>query len=351
MLRSLGQLLLVLGLMGVGLVFPACSDDTPASGEDDTGVIDGGGGDLTTDGLFQPPDGGETGDGAAGTDTGQDTGSSNDPLEDSGGEGLGRYEECGFGGPACEPPLQCLGTCQLPCDAGCLEGEDCIDLGLGGVCGHIVGEGEACSLNEARLCDEGLDCGDDGLCHAEEVAGEGEACNTFGTGCEEGLVCVAGGFNGDGTCRPVCEETHDCDEGEVCVGSIVGGSACFEDCDPDTDPECTDETTVCRAPIGGGDPACLPRTGNEPGTQAFGQPCDNEDNRCQEGLFCPGLQGSYCTQTCGEDGDCPDEPAGATCLGFGIGGGVCVFGCPGGDTDCPEGMSCTDLLGQAVCTY
>jgi hypothetical protein len=325
------------------LLATSCSDDTPAGrGGDDT-TLDGAGGDLNTD-LFAPGDGGgDDTDGEVGADTGTETG----------GEGLGRYEACGFGGLQCEPPLICAGTCQLPCTAGCPTGEECISVGgmdAFGVCGVRGDEGDPCDFTQGQFCEDGLNCVG-GECTAPQIGGEDTPCGGLGQQCGEGLVCVFTGF-GEGICRPTCGEGDPCDEGEVCVGGGFGTpAACFEDCDLETSPECSDNVTYqCREPLGGGDEACLPRLGEPPGDAQFGEAC-SRDVRCAEGLFCPRLQGGYCTQTCGNDAACPSEPPGATCVNLFL-QGICAFTCPGGSpSECPEGMACNDVFGQRLCAW
>lgn len=334
----------------------ACSGDSPAAGSGDDTNIDGGGGDINTD-LFTPGDGGfdadGTGDDAIADVESDGGGGGGDALGDSDTEYLGRYDDCGFGGPQCEPPLTCVGNCQLPCSAGCPEGEECIDLGgfgSAGVCGVRGGEGDPCDITMGQFCDEGLNCVE-GECAAPTVSGEGEACGGFGEQCAEGLSCVFTGL-GQGICQATCGEGGACDEGEVCIGGGFGGRGnCFEDCDPTTDPECSDNVTYeCRTAFGSSDAACLPRIGEPPGDVAFGEPCGG-DARCAEGLFCPGLQGAYCTKTCAGAGDCPTEPAGSECVNLVV-QGVCAFTCPGGDdSECPEGMTCNDLFGQQLCAW
>jgi hypothetical protein len=341
--RTLGAVLLLVS-------GAACSGDSPITGGNDDTNIDGGGGDINTD-LFAPGDAED--DSGEGDGAGDDSGGGGGDLVEEGEAGLERYAPCGLSGAQCAPPLVCVGTCQLPCSAGCPEGEECIELGGfgdAGVCGVRGAEGDDCDITRGLFCEAGLMCVE-GACAGSESGGEGGACGGFGEECDDGLVCVFTGF-GEGICQRACGDDAPCEEGEVCVGGVLGGTpACFEDCDLQTDPVCSDNVTYqCRAPLGGGDEACLPRLGDPPGDAEFGEPCSSEV-ACVEGLFCPRLRGGYCTATCSNSEPCPSEPAGAECVNLLL-QGACLFTCAGGDaSECPEGMVCNDVFGQRLCAW
>lgn len=353
------------------LMLSACSSDTAASGDGDATVL--GEGDVSTDGVFTLPDGrvvddadesdagGPTLDAIVESDTGgggeEDGGGGETDTGGGGGEEIpGRFDSCGFGDP-CPEPLQCLGTCQLPCDAGCAEDEECIELGGGfGVCGQEAEEGERCELTEAAVCADDLFCNDDNECEAPDVVGEGDDCGGDTIDCGDGLICVGTG-RGEGVCHEECGDG--CGEDETCVSPRGGGEgACFESCDPDAEEDTCPDGYECREQIGGGEVACLaelggggPGGGGGTGEEAdFAEPCGGGGSSCSGDMFCPPIGGSYCTQTCETVDDCPSEPAGAQCVSAGWGPGLCTFTCEGGG-ECPEGMDCQDLWGQAVCGF
>jgi hypothetical protein len=354
------------------LCLAACGSDSAGSSEQDAISLDAGN-DLSSGDLFGFPDGAE-GDAADADEAGgtgrpdvptlpdvvvtTDSGGGGGGTEDTGGGGGGgggRFDECGFG-EGCEAPLQCLGTCQLPCgpDSDCPEGEQCtIVRGDFGVCSQIVGEGDDCESDFGRICDEDLTC-QGGVCTGEPVTGEGQDCGRgFGDDCPDGLTCVRRATGG-GSCLRPCSADDQCLEGEDCVGG-GGGGACFVDCDEGDDDSVCPDTYECREQNGGGDIACLPdQSGGGGGgtttTVEFGEACGG-DVGCADGLFCPSfVPGAYCVVQCEGDSDCPSDPPGSTCENFFI-GQACVFTCPGGAGDCPEGMTCQDLFGLAVCGY
>lgn len=259
-----------------------------------------------------------------------------------------RFEACdAFGGqPQCAPPLICVGTCQLPCTAGCPQGEECIELVAGnGTCGTRVAKDGACDLVMALVCEEQLVCVE-GVCIEPNKVGLDGDCGPQDVVCEDGLSCFATGI-GEGLCRPECAA---CSDTQICVEIAVIGSGCFEDCDlAGGETDCA-EGFVCQEPIGGGDDACLP--GRAPGETGYAEACSDELPACQEGLTCPPLPGAYCTATCEGDADCPTEPAGATCQQIPVLGGWCTFNCPNGVSDCPmPGMQCQDVFGTPLCSY
>ena len=348
-------------------IVTACSNDPAGgSGEDGTAV----GGDVGTDGLFTLPDGAVV-DSLPGADGGatpldvtlQDGGGGQDTGGGGGGEVLGRFDDCGWGNP-CPEPLVCVGSCQLPCDAGCPDDEECIELRDDfGVCGHVVGEGGECDFERARVCEEGLFCNEDGICEAPEVSGEGDPCGGDELTCEEGLVCVSTGWN-EGVCLRACDPG--CEEDEICVTSGDGGSGvCFLACDPEDPDDSCPEGYVCREQRGGGDVACLPDTGGggggggeTPGDLQYAAECSGWSS-CEGDLWCPPIDGAYCTPTCNETSDCPSDPPGATCESFGWGPGLCLYVCEGGgecpetcdgDPDCTD-MACGDVWGMMLCHY
>jgi hypothetical protein len=358
-------LLAAAALVCAGLA-PACSEDEPA-GTDGTPVVDTDAGDVSLDGNFNPVDGGDDveGDGTSGGDdvAGDDTAAGDDTSggddaggDDTGGSELARFDECDpTSPPACEPPLVCFrGTCQLPCNAGCPDGEVCLDVvGFGDlrICGVEVGEGGECNPDEARVCEEGLYCDEEsGTCEVTGVSSSaGDECGGFDMTCGDGLVCVRAGFGGDGRCHETCENDDDCEDGWRCQ-SVGFQSVCVENCEETED--CSWDGYVCREPLGGGDLACLGATGDEPGSLELGEACGGDLGNCAEGLTCPSfIPGAYCTYSCSDSNPCPEDPPGLECLGFAMFGN-CAFVCPGGAGDCPESdMACDDLFGTSYCHY
>lgn len=340
------------------LVLTACSSDPAGGSGDEEGTyLDG---DVGTDGLFTLPDG-QVVDAPVGGETGAtslDVTIQEDSVgggADSGGGGgiLGRFDDCGWG-EGCPEPLVCVGTCQLPCDAGCPDGEECLELGGGfGVCGQVVGEGEECDFDRARVCEDDLFCNDDGICEAPDVSGEGDPCGGDALTCDEGLVCVSTGRD-EGICIRGCDPG--CEEDEICVTPRGGGpGVCFLDCDPNSDEVQCEEGFECREQMGGGDVACLPETGSSGGGGGegenipFAEECSGWSS-CEEGYYCPPIDGAYCTATCENTSDCPSDPPGATCESFGWGPGLCLYLCPGGGA-CPTDMACDEVWGMELCHW
>ena len=336
----------------------ACSDDPAAPGTNADVVLDGG--DTMLDGLSLPDSGDDEATEDGSTDDLGTVDAADEPIQpiDMPDEGLGLGEECGFGGPRCAEPLICIGTCQIPCDAGCPPELECIEVGdWGGVCGTVVGEGDECDFATAVFCDDGLFCNDDGVCEATVEAPEGDPCGG-GAECEEGTSCVYTAWD-EGICHLECENDEECGEDGDCVEQMWGSAVCFEDCDPDTGNDCENpEDYECRT-VGwsGDDYACQPRRGDPPGELVFGDECGGEE-LCGEDLFCiDWLPGSYCTQNCEEPTDCPaidgaDVEPDVDCMSAGVGPGLCVLICDN-DDDCPfTDMRCEDLWGMAkVCSW
>ncbi|MCA9562326.1 MAG: hypothetical protein KC561_02505, partial [Myxococcales bacterium] len=334
---------LVLFVGSVVLLFASgCSED-PAAARDGSGTVLGS---DASDVLF--PDLLGTSDGhSADADLNEGTGSGADmsveedvaTVEDTSTPvELERGDECAAG-DICRSPLVCLGTCQRPCDAGCGEDETCVQLGVGdfGICGAEAGENEPCDPATGTVCSTGLTC-NEGTCQAPSEGGELESCNGFSERCEDGFECVMSG-PGSGVCLPDCDH---CGSDEVCVEpQFFGAGACYQDCDESDIGtfQCDVEGFVCRERNGGGEEACLPGDGQSPGTAELGEACDNRDNRCVEGLFCPGIPGGYCTNNCDEDDDCAE---GADCQNFFV-FQACIFTCAGGSEECPEDMTCREF--------
>lgn len=188
--------------------------------------------------------------------------------------------------------------------ASCVYASDCAEgLGcVGGRCGQVCHEhrdcpldaeclrtasGTRCSLRDERCpCDEGLVCGNDGLCHS--------AC---GETCSDG-VCAS-----DGTCRRAgadagpldagdagtlaipehvaCETSPVCGAGHVCVDHRGGGRACRVPCDAQED--CALEESVCHGFDDSTSPGAI---------LACTIPCDPLSGAgCAEGEACDWLDG------------------------------------------------------------
>ena len=359
--------------VGLVLLLLSCSD-SPGSDEAGADGAGTGGGDVSTDGLFGPPGSdagldaiieGDTGTGAdsAVEDAGADT--TRPPRDMSDPDFPGRYEECGFGRPPCADPFQCIdGVCNLACNPDspdCPEDEECIEaggFGRSGVCGVVSDVGEDCDEDIANVCEEPLYCGSDGLCHEPDLVEETEGCDGEMVQCEDGMVCYpVGGFGGsDGRCQVDCSDDPTvCAEDEVCIEQR-SSAVCLEDCDPDTDSECDDPGYECRrqggGPGGGGETACFPTTGGVPGEQEFGEACNENDNRCIDGLVCldERIPGVYCTRTCSSSSPCPTDIDGTVeCIDLRF-ANYCLITCEGG-AGCPEGMTCNDLFGTEICSW
>jgi hypothetical protein len=320
-------------------------------------VLDSSGGEVSTDGLFNPgtDNGVGTLDVVVVADSGGHGADSGGHGEDSGGGGgvdvpegfLGRYDECGFGTDPCANPLVCVGRCHLPCNAGCADDEECITFGFSdfGVCGLVVGPGEDCDFELARVCHDGLFCNEVGVCEAPEIGGEGAECDG-GTACGEGLLCLGDG-RGGGRCHVDCTGNPDhCDEDERCLTARDGSGICARECDPEEDV-CDTDNYVCREPLTGGDEACLPNLGDSSGEGGFGDSCGGPED-CADGYECPRrVPGSYCSIDCDEGTECPDD---TVCQDFWT-FTACAYLCPGGVGECPEGMDCDELFGTWLCHW
>lgn len=158
----------------------------------------------------------------------------------------------------CTSGASCPSTCQalLPPDAECDADGQCADglTCLGGRCGALAGDGDACAGSTGIPCELGLSCVGStdtvaGVCepNAEVQAGdEGESCEPGGILCQEGLSCVF-----DGASAFHCEAAVA--SGEACHLGLPGQCPADEYCDT---TEIT-EAGVCKQLPADGEPCVL----------------------------------------------------------------------------------------------
>ena len=258
--------------------------------------------------------------------------------------------DCVSSGTPCQPGEICndlIDQC-LECEVGadCDDGVACTDnTCVNGTCVYVPNDGN-CTDNGvfcdgAEVCDISLDCVSEGNpCEAGELCNETtDACVACiaDTDCDDGVgctdnVCVKGvcsyvpnnancpddGMfcNGAEICDAVldCVSAGDpCPVGELCNETKDSCGDCVVDGDCDDGVDCTDDTCVA-----GG---CVYTANNE--------------NCPDDGVFCNG------TEFCDLKADCMStgDPcmAGELCNESTDTCGECIF-----DSDCDDGISCTD---------
>ena len=180
----------------------------------------------------------------------------------------------------------------------------------------LTAEGDGDGDNETS--DTGTSTGDgDG----DTTGGDGDGDTTGGDG-DGDPGCVLGSFN-CGCDNGVCDDGLTCNADDICE---LGGG------DGDGDP-----TT------GGGDDPWNP----DPATcMPPAQP-----------LGVMGVEGSFCSDPCVSDADCPPGPAGtqpacALTMNDPMVPEFCALLCAPGSTDCPAGSTCKEVQpGTGLCTY
>lgn len=124
-------------------------------------------------------------------------------------------------------------------------------------------------------------------------------------------------------------------------------------CEPFNQTFCppTAKCTVQRDDIGRSVPVCVELTGNK----RAGERCTRVGDKagmddCAAGLYCTGAGRfranppfeTYCRTFCRSDADCTG--LNERCAGAGIAVGACVPVCTVLSADCPQGMSCTQMV-------
>ena len=203
-------------------------------------------------------------------------------------------------------------------------------------------------------CSSNGDCSDGNPCTNDTCNG-GECNNVNNTAsCDDGLFC-----NGDDTCSGGSCSDHD---GDPCAS----GSECAD--------ECNESTNSCNDPSGtscsGDGNACTDDQCNGNG----GCVHPNNDDPCDDGLFCNGddtcaggscsahdgdpcAGGGDCTDDCDESGDSCEDGVGSACAGDGNpctddqcdGSGSCEH--PANAASCDDGDACTtgDACANKTC--
>ena len=305
-------------------------------------------------------------------------------LEDTGACVPTSFEECNGVDDDCDGVVDNgLGE-----DCGCADGavptEELCDL-IDNDCNGEVDDLEACACSDGgepseEVCDEV-----DNDCDGEF----NEGCAQLGELCEAGDECSSGmcrELDGAQVCTASCVTgLEPCPEGGWCDGAPCNQGLCHPDRGGRADGErCSDNGecasgfcaavagggTICARPCASGElqcyatEVCWPLEGlcgacssprGEVGETGFGEPCleddecvsgdcfvDGDEEECDEGCT-----RRYCSQPCGDEGECP---AGAHCRGE-----RCVRG-PGsllgetcvGDDDCLEGR-CETYEGVSRC--
>ena len=218
---------------------------------------------------------------------------------------------------ACDPALGCVYTFNTaPCDDldQCTVNDACADglcMGQPDPCddGNPCTD-DACDLDSGCLYEPNQGpCDDDDACTANDACAEG-LCVGQALDCDDGNPCT------DDACDPVtgCAYVPNdaaCDSGSPCVvaGCVDGACEALE-----TLPGCCEGHQDCGAPV---------------------ELC-GEDNTCAP-VSC---------RACEDSGDCGSP--GNVCLGL-PSGDFCSVGCADDAVVCPEGTTCADLEGAALC--
>jgi hypothetical protein len=204
-------------------------------------------------------------------------------------------------------PSQGDATGQGEFGTACNGGPDC----LSGLC---VSDGMNAFCTET--CVENSDCPDQGMCVA--LSNGGGACIPGGSGPTSGsglpfgdpcgadyecssTLCISDGQRS--YCSQSCRQSEDCPEGAGCVSTSNGDGVCA---------------------IGQEDMPPTPSDG-----LPFGAPCEEAD-QCQSRLCVSDGTSNFCTASCQEDRNCPDD---AECVALQGGGGACL---PRDGSDDPE---------------
>jgi uncharacterized protein (TIGR03382 family) len=163
----------------------------------------------------------------------------------------------------------------------------------------------------------------DGVCNLYPSGAAPECQND--ANCAMGERCVGGscveeGEVGGGAIGDPCGQNVSCDDGLFCVSDQSGNAFCTRQCQGAC-PEgwmCSDVTiSGRRAQI------CLPgQAAGMSGDGEFGDPCGS-NNDCIRGFCISDGQNTFCSQACGDDGDCPP---GGECAAVRGGGGACIPG-------------------------
>ena len=165
--------------------------------------------------------------------------------------------------------------------------------------------------------------------------------------------CVAGEAQGTGAIGDACGQAAPCDNGLFCVS---GGSGPF--CTRSCNGDCPQGWACSPVQINGRrTQICLPDpNAGAVGDAEFGEDCQT-NNDCRQGFCIGDGQRSFCSQSCRDAGDRPDN---ARCAALQGGGGACIPVDPGsamgefGDacaqsTDCVSNV-CLQTQSGAFCS-
>ncbi|MCC7538655.1 MAG: matrixin family metalloprotease [Deltaproteobacteria bacterium] len=150
-------------------------------------------------------------------------------------------------------------------------------------------------------------------CSSDAECGAGRVCR--GGRCQDAPPPGSGGV-GD-----PCSMPEDCAGDTFCVGPPDGGDPfCTRMCAGD----CPSGWSCQTVGFSGGGMAdiCLPGAGPTPGTGAFGDPCESNQD-CSTNICVSDGSSAFCTQLCTDATGCP---SGGMCVPLMSGGGACVPG-------------------------
>lgn len=193
-----------------------------------------------------------------------------------------------------------------------------------GVC-SLYPSGGAAQCSQSTECPAEQECVNGSCVIIGESDGQiGEECSV--SPCDEELVCVRA-QDDSAFCTRVCSD-----------GVCPGGWACYA-------------VNSSQGEVN----LCLPEQGTT-GDRSFGQNCESGPE-CISGLCVSDGQGAFCSQSCAQDADCPNQ---SLCQRLSNGGGACVpdgsqetqtpFGTPcERPSDCDNGL-CLDDDVEIYCT-
>ncbi|HKY64245.1 MAG TPA: vWA domain-containing protein [bacterium] len=295
---------------------------------------------------------------------------------------------CVFTPKTCDDGLSCsVDSCnpqdgQCSFDTSSCECDEASDCNDGNACtDNACVQGECVYTNDnGNSCDDGLFCNGTESCDAGECKHSGDPCaaggecadscdeetnscnDEAGTSCNDGdgNACTSGECNGDGACvshnnDAECDDGNPCTLDDECSGGDCAGTpkSCDDgvSCTPDS---CNEGTGECENPTG--ECECVTDGDCDDGNECTTEFCNdqnqcersNNENECDDGLFCNGSDtcgggtcsvhagdpcgtGGECANSCNEETDSCNDPAGTPCTDDGK---VCTTNTCNGDGEC-----------------